>query len=58
MTTRLAIENHRSHPRIATAANTTAALMPMPHAALVAGCIESAEVGSSHRDVIGNEWWI
>ena len=58
MTTRLAIENHRNHPRIATAASTIATLIPMPHTALVAACIESEEVGSSHRDVIGKKGWI
>src|SRR4029450_1126553 len=31
MTTRLAIENHRNHPRIATAASTIATLISMPH---------------------------
>jgi hypothetical protein len=55
MTTRLAIENHRNHPRIATAASRIATLMPMPHTALAAPCIQSEEVGSSHRDVIGKK---
>ena len=45
MTTRLAIENHRNHPRIATAASTTATLMPMPYTALAARCIQSEAVG-------------
>src|SRR5512133_608950 len=57
-TTRLAIENHRNHPRIATAASTIATLMPMPHTAVDAGCIQSEEVGSSHRDVIEKKEWM
>ncbi len=32
--------------------------MSMPHTALDAGCIQSEEVGSSHRDVIGKKEWI
>src|SRR5512133_4032244 len=58
MTTRLAIENHQNHPRIATAASTIAALMQMPHTALDAACVQSEEVGSSHRDVIGKKEWM
>ena len=58
MTTRLTIENHRNHPRIATAASTIATLIPMPHTAVAAPCIQSEGFGSSHRDVIGKKEWI